>query len=135
MIGFLRGTDHDQRCCVTYCPPRCPAHYYANSFPWQGSVLLTPPPHPFLSRRCVALADYLFRPRFGPGCKGSANHLRKADNKGDRRSQLLPNSELVYRYGTNWWRNYQLDSGEQQVAADRNTAGFYLDGPSTVSFN
>lgn len=54
MTPFLarrRGTDHDCKCLLTYCPRRCSAHYYANSFLWLARLCCALPVPALLSRR------------------------------------------------------------------------------------
>lgn len=54
MTPFLacrHGTDHDCKCLLTYCPRRCSAHYYANSFLWLARLCYPLQLPALLSRR------------------------------------------------------------------------------------
>lgn len=55
------GTNRDRKCLLTYCPHRRPAHYYANSFPWQAWLCYLLELHSV----SVSLSDFTFWPQVG----------------------------------------------------------------------
>lgn len=119
---------------MTYCPHRCPAHYYANSFLWLGSVLLPSlPPSVSVS---VPLTDFSFWPRFGLVVRGVWIIGEKGEEWGAWLSQLLPtrgSSTNAIQTGknTSWAEGNSRWPGTDRTQQKEQCTLCYLDGYNT----